>query len=596
MDSSNYRLVNSASELAAAAAELSEHAAVGFDTETTALDPYRGRMRLMQFSAPGGAAYIIDLDRFRKGDGTPDRDALAPLRGLLAAPRPVKVAHNAKFDAKWTKRQLDTELGGIFDTMLASQLVSAGESEDRHSLAAVAARYLDETVDKSEQLSDWGGELSATQLEYAARDAALMLPLRERLIELLRRDELVEVAQLEFQCVLPVACLELAGIFLDKERWREQLAIVEKRRAILAEELQVMLAEESSQQSFFGPTRNDINLDSHVQLTKALKRVLPGVELPNSTRNWKLQPLAAEHKVIEVLLEYRTVQKALTSYGENILNEINPVTGRIHANFHQIGAPTGRFACTNPNVQQVPHAVEYRRCFRAPAGRKLVIADYSQIELRILAHVTEDKGFIDAFNSGADLHRVTAAQVFNTPLEEVTREQRDFAKRLNFGVVYGIGAQRFSMMTGIPLTEAESILARYFQTYRGLDAWLRDAARKAVRERTARTMAGRLARFNFDAEDRQAASLAQRNGKNMPIQGASADILKRALRLLHDRLKETTARLVNIVHDEIVVEADAAGVEEIARTVEEAMCAAGEEYVTRVPVKVETEIADEWVK
>jgi DNA polymerase-1 len=594
MDSSTYRLVNGRAELASAVAELSEQAAVGFDTETTALDPYRGRMRLMQFSAPGGVAYIIDLDGFRRSDGAPDLDALAPLCRLLAAPRPVKVAHNAKFDAKWTKHLSGVELGGIFDTMLASQLVSAGESEDRHSLAAVAARYLDETVDKSEQRSDWSGELSASQLEYAARDAALMLPLRDRLIELLKRDELVRVAQLEFECVVPVACLELAGIFLDAARWREQLAIVEKRRAILAEELQVMLAEESSQQSFFGPVRNDINLDSHVQLTKALKR--RGIEVADGTRNWKLQPLAAEHEEIRVLLEYRTVQKALTSYGENILNEINPVTGRIHANFHQIGAPTGRFACTNPNVQQVPHAVEYRRCFRAPEGRKLVIADYSQIELRILAHVTEDKGFIDAFNSGADLHRVTAAQVFNTPLAEVTKEQRDFAKRLNFGVVYGIGAQRFSMMTGMPLAEAEGILARYFQTYRGLDTWLRDAARRAVRERTARTMSGRLARFNFDAEDRQAASLAQRNGKNMPIQGASADILKRALRLLHERLKETTARLVNIVHDEIVVEADAVEATEIARTVEEAMCAAGEEYVTRVPVKVETEVADEWVK
>jgi DNA polymerase-1 len=178
----------------------------------------------------------------------------------------------------------------------------------------------------------------------------------------------------------------------------------------------------------------------------------------------------------------------------------------------------------------------------------------------------------------------------------VTREQRDFAKRLNFGVVYGIGAQRFSMMTGIPLTEAEGILARYFQTYRGLDTWLRDAARRAVRERTARTLSGRLAKFNFDSEDRKAASLAQRNGKNMPIQGASADILKRALRLLHDKLKETGARLVNIVHDEIVVECEAPHCEEIARTVEAAMCAAGEEYVTRVPVKVETEIADECVK
>jgi DNA polymerase-1 len=595
MDSSNYSLVTTPAELNAAIAELSKHAVVGFDTETTALDPYKGRIRLVQFAAPDGAAYIIDLDCFRTGNGSiAQSDSLAPLRQLLAAVRPVKVAHNAKFDAKWTKHQLGAELSGIFDTMLASQIVSAGESEDRHSLAAVAARYLDVTVDKSEQLSDWSGKLSDAQLEYAARDAALMLPLRERLIELLKRDDLVRVAQLEFECVLPVACLELAGIFLDAARWREQIAIVKEKRKRLAEELSAMLAVGTVQGSLFENARADINLDSHTQLTAALKRL--NVPVPDSTRNWKLQPLAADYPVVAKLLDYRTVQKSLTSYGENILEEINPKTGRIHANFHQIGAPTGRFACTNPNVQQVPHAVEYRRCFRAEDGNKLVIADYSQIELRILAHVTEDKGFIDAFNSGADLHRVTAAQVFNTPLEEVTKEQRDFAKRLNFGVVYGIGAQRFSMMTGIPLTEAESILARYFQTYRGLDTWLREAARKAVRERTARTMSGRLARFNFDAEDRQAASLAQRNGKNMPIQGASADILKRALRLLHDKLKETTARVVNIVHDEVVVECEAAQGTEIARVVEEAMCAAGEEYVTRVPVKVETEIADEWVK
>jgi intein/homing endonuclease len=171
-------------------------------------------------------------------------------------------------------------------------------------------------------------------------------------------------------------------------------------------------------------------------------------------------------------------------------------------------------------VQQVPHAIEYRRCFRAPEGRKLIISDYSQIELRILADFTGDKGFIDAFNSGADLHRVTAAQVFGVKLEDVTAEQRSFAKRLNFGVVYGIGAQRFATMTGLSQTEAEDILRRYFATYRQLDAWLRDAARQAVRERTApRTVAGRLARFRFDSEDRQAVSLAQRNGKNTPIQG-----------------------------------------------------------------------------
>ncbi|MDQ3135014.1 MAG: DNA polymerase, partial [Acidobacteriota bacterium] len=404
-----------------------------------------------------------------------------------------------------------------FDTLLASQIVSAGNTEDRHSLAVVAERYLNQAIDKTEQVSDWGGELSEAQLSYAARDAAVMLPLRDALIKRLKSEDLVRVAQLEFECVLPIAALELAGIFLDAARWREQIEVVKTRREKLAGDLQEMLAEGTAQGSLFANVRTDINLDSHTQLTAALKRL--NVPVPDSTRNWKLQPLAAEWPVVAKLLEYRTMQKSLTSYGENILGEINSHTGRIHANFHQIGAPTGRMACTSPNIQQVPHAVEYRRCFRAPAGRKLLISDYSQIELRILAHVTEDKGFIEAFNSGADLHRVTAAQVFNVPLEGVTREQRDFAKRLNFGVVYGIGSQRFSMMTGLPLTEAESIMARYFQTYRGLDAWLRDAARKAVRERQARTLSGRLAKFNFDAEDRQATSLAQRNGKNMPIQG-----------------------------------------------------------------------------
>jgi DNA polymerase I-like protein with 3'-5' exonuclease and polymerase domains len=516
MSATDYRLVTTSDELRSTAEELKQHGAIGFDTETTDLDPYQGRLRLIQLAAPDGVR-IIDLNHFADGD-LKNGDALAPLRELLAAQRPVKIAHNAKFDAKWTKHTLGVELGGLFDTLLASQIVSAGDMEERHGLEAVAARYLNETIDKGEQLSDWSGELSETQLEYAARDASVLPPLREKQIEKLKADALLRCAQLEFECVLPVAAIELSGIYLDKDRWREQLSVVEKKRAELAEQLQNMLAEESMQGSLFGgPTRVDINIDSHVQLTRALKRL--GIEVPDSTRNWKLQPLAEKHEEIKTLLEYRTVQKALTSYGENILNEISPVTGRIHADFRQIGAPTGRFSCNNPNIQQVPHSYEYRRCFRAPEGRKLIISDYSQIELRILADFTGDQGFVDAFNSGADLHKVTAAQVFGVPLENVTREQRDFAKRLNFGVVYGIGAQRFSTMTGLSLNQAEDILRRYFATYRQLDAWLRDAAQRAVRERTARTASGRLARFRFDSEDRQAMSLAQRNGKNTPIQG-----------------------------------------------------------------------------
>jgi DNA polymerase-1 len=375
----------------------------------------------------------------------------------------------------------------------------------------------------------------------------------------------------------------------------EQLNIVGERRAEVANELQEMLGEGVAHASLFGPARANINLDSQQQVTESLTRL--GIPLPDSTRNWKLQPLAAQYPVVAKLLEYRTMQKALTSYGQNMIDFINPKTGRLHADFRQIGAPTGRFACTNPNIQQVPHAPEYRRCFTGyPEGRQLVIADYSQIELRILAERSGDRGFIDAFNSGADLHRVTAAQVFNVEQDQVTGDQRSFAKGLNFGVVYGIGAQRFAMMTGMSVSEAEDVLRRYFATYRKLDTYLRESANRAVSDKQARTASGRLVRFNFDASDRQQVSMTQRNGKNAPIQGTSADILKRALRLLNDELRPTTGRIVNIIHDEIVVEVDESESEDVARKVERAMVTAGEEYVQTVPVKVEFHIASEWAK
>jgi DNA polymerase I-like protein with 3'-5' exonuclease and polymerase domains len=590
----NYRVLRTEEELRNAIESISSQPTLGLDTETTDLDPYTSRLRLIQLATPD-CVYIVDLDAFGTGDFARN-EALAPLRRLLAAPRPIKIAHNSKFDAKFIKHNLGVDLGGLFDTLLASQLVSAGDIEERHGLETVASRYLNESVDKSERLSNWNFELSEAQLEYAARDAAVLLPLREKLIERLKAESLVKVAQLEFECVQTVVDIELTGFYMHKDRWLEQLGIVEKRRVELAEQLQEVLAEESNQGSLFGgPQREEINLDSHQQLTHALNRL--GIPVPDSTRNWKMQPLAAQYPIIATLLEYRTVQKALTSYGENMIELINPLTKRLHADFRQIGAPTGRFSCTNPNIQQVPHALEYRRCFSGyPEGRKLVIADYSQIELRILAEFSGDRGFIGAFNSGADLHRVTASEVFSTSLEQVSKEQRDFAKRLNFGVVYGIGAQRFALMTGLTVPDAENVLRRYFGTYRQLDSYLRDAASRAVTDRQARTASGRLVRFRYDESDRQQISMTQRNGKNTPIQGTSADILKRALKLLREELRDTSAQIVNIIHDEIVVEVDANEAQSVAATVERVMCDAGQEYLRTVPVKVETAIADEWVK
>ena len=586
-----FQLITDAEGIRKTCRELAGERYIGFDTETTELDPYRGDLRLVQFST-GKSTYVIDLKAFGSNGELRANPDLDPLRGLLSDSSKIKIAHNAKFDAKWVRHHLGAELNGIFDTFLASQLIAAGDSERRHSLADVAQFFTGTELDKSEQVSDWSGELSQSQIEYAAKDAAIMVPLREQVEERLRNDDLMRAAQLEFDCIMPIAEMELNGFYLDEGRWREQLDRVKVEQERAADELQDMLSAGVAQATLFG--RAEINLDSQQQVTDALLNL--GVPVPESTRAWQLQPLAEKYPVVAKLLEYRAVAKSLSSFGENILEFIEPKTGRIHADFRQIGAPTGRFSCSNPNLQQIPHEQQYRRCFRAAEGRKLVIADYSQIELRILAEFSDDSNFIKAFASGQDFHTTTASQVFGVQPADVTADQRSFAKRLNFGVVYGIGASRFGLMTGLSQNDAENTMRKYFGTYRGLDSYLRESGTNVITKRVARTASNRMLRLRFDETDRQQISSARRYGVNMPIQGTSADILKRALRILHDSLRGTSGRLVNIVHDEVIVECDAAEAQTISEILDRSMCAAGTEYLSKVPVNVDVHVADEWTK
>jgi len=567
-----FQLISDAESLKKACDELKGEAYLGFDVETTELDPYKGDLRLVQLS-DGKNTKVIDLKPFKDRGDLLTSAELAPLRDLLASNKQTKIAHNAKFDCKWVRHHLGAEVGSVYDTYLASILISAGEGERRHGLADVVQFFLGQTLDKTEQVSNWAAaELTTSQIEYAARDAAVMPEVREKLDDRIALDGLSTVLKLENECVMPIAEMELNGFYLDKERWREQLAVVTKAQAKFADELQDMLSAGVAQASLFG--RAEINLDSQAQVTDALVGL--GIPMPNTTRAWELQPLAEKYPPVAKLLEYRAVAKAMSSFGENILEFIEPATGRIHADFRQIGAPTGRFSCSSPNLQQIPHEQEYRRCFTAPEGRSLVIADYSQIELRILADFSEDKSFIQAFESGQDFHAATAAQIFGIAEADVSTDQRSFAKRLNFGVVYGLGASRFAMMTGLTQTQAEDTLRRYFSTYPRMDEWLRVQSKNVLTERSARTRSGRMARMSFDENDRGSIGSAQRYAKNMPIQGTSADILKRALRLLHDDIRETSAKLVNIVHDEIIVECDAAESEQTVKILESAMLRAGE--------------------
>lgn len=586
-----FELVRDADGVTVACEELSREPFLGLDTETTELDPYKGDIRLIQLSN-GRKSFVFDMLPFRNG-GLKENEALTPLRELIASNAQTKILHNAKFDAKWIGHHLGCEIGSVFDTYLASQVIAAGERDRRHGLADVAQFFTGTTLDKTEQVSDWNApELSASQIEYAARDAAVLPPLREQMVDRLKNDELERVAQLEFECVVPIAQMELNGFAVDQPLWRERLDKVKKEQANTADQLQDLLSAGVSQASLFG--RAEINLDSQQQVVDALLNL--GIPVPETTRAWQLQPLAEEYPVVAKLLEYRGVQKAVTSFGENFLEFVEPKTGRLHADFRQIGAPTGRFSCSEPNLQQVPHDNEYRKCFRSPEGRKLVIADYSQIELRILAEFSGDEKFIEAFISGADFHKITAAQVFNVKPDDVSDEQRSFAKRLNFGIVYGVGASRFGMMTGLSQNDAESTMRRYFSTYRKLDAYLRDSATRVTTDRTARTASGRLLKLSFDETDRQAVGAARRYGVNMPIQGTSADILKLALRRLHDAIRGTSAKLVNIVHDEIIVECDDADQEATAMALGQSMSEAGAEFVRSVPIKIDARVADSWAK
>ena len=579
-----FTLVNNEPTLEQALGASSRHQVIGVDTETTSLDPLRGRVRLLQLATPE-QNFVIDLFQFAALEHL-------GLRELLSSPQPIKTLHNAKFDVKMLLHHFDLEMRGLFDTLLASQLIGAGRNEGGHGLAAVSDRHLGELVDKSLQMSDWSGPLADTQYEYAAKDAALMLPLYAKLSARLYELNLTEVANLEFECVLPIAAMELSGMALDANCWRRLVVDLERAHELLSDELKRELAAGIPQLTLFGEPPN-INLDSPPQVMEALGHM--GIKI-EGTRSWQLQPLAKEHPAIEKLLEYRSVQKLLSSYGLALLEHINPDTGRVHADFRQMGATGGRMSCSDPNLQQVPNTPEYRACFRAPAGRKLVIADYSQIELRILADWSQDTALVKALLSGEDLHCVTASQMFGIALEEVSKEQRAAAKQLNYGIMYGLGAPGLGARIGCSLEEAEILLRKYFDAYSGVAAFLRDAADRAVTDRESRTRSGRLIYFSFDANDRTQVGATQRLGKNAPIQGSSADIIKRALALLYEALKPIGASIVNCVHDEIVIEVAEAEAEECAAILDREMIAAAREFISSVPVTVDISIGDAWLK
>jgi DNA polymerase-1 len=515
---------------------------------------------------------------------------LSPLENALQG-GPVKALHNSKFDHAFLWAEQGISLFPIFDTMLAAQLLDGGEYGPSYALEAVAERYLDETVDKTARGEDWSGELSKAQLEYAARDAAILLPLHERLKGALEAEKLGLVSEIEFGAVAAISEMELAGIKLDVARWKELEKTVRERRDEKALELEAQFPPPEGVLPLegLGP---QLNLNSPQQITDAFRTL--GIELPD-TRVWTL--LKVDHPAAKLLLEYRELQKKLGTYLETYAGFIHPKTGRIHANFLQCRVPTGRLACTTPNIQQIPHEDEFRRCFVAEEGNVLVIADYSQIELRILAEVSDDPGFVRAFQEGEDLHRVTAATMFGVDKGVVTKEQRSAAKRINFGLAYGRGPKSLSAQIGTDEDRARELIDEYFANYPKVQKYLQDAANEAMRTHTLRTLSGRVRKFgNTSGLSSMERGALRREAMNFPVQGAAADIAKLALGYVRRELEDLDAHLVNCIHDEFVVECAQEAAPEVSQRMKDAMVRAGEKLLKKVPVEVEVAVSRDWTK
>jgi DNA polymerase I-like protein with 3'-5' exonuclease and polymerase domains len=579
----DYRVIDTLDQLTTWVNQV-DAAVIGLDIETTSLDPHLGDIRLIQFAEPGKPAVIVDLQRL-------DGDPRPVLNRVLGGPA-KKVLQNAKFETAWLGLKGYDLRGPIYDTMIAHQLLTVGHFSAAN-LQEMAKKYLDEHLPKENQASDWSGPLTDEQLQYAARDAVVVLDIRDKQIPRLKDAGLIDVAGLEFAAIAPIAAMQVKGLRFDWDRVHDLVdQLVTDREAALAKFL-AELNQAATQADELAPGIDgsvSFNPNSPTQLKNVLKAVGIPVE---STDQKKLQLIADRYPLLQPYLEWKKLQTSVSS-ASKLEDHRHPVTGRVHTQFWQLKADSGRMTSSEPNVQNLPRATGFRSCVTPAAGYRFIVADYSQIELRIAAQVAPDDRMIAAYRDGEDLHRLTAALVNDVPLEQVTKAQRQSAKAVNFGLIYGMGAKglkdyaKSSYGVELTLDEATRFRTKYFEAYAGLARWHRQLDAKLRGGSVyARTLSGRR-RF-LQAKDRKLTTMA-----NTPVQGLGADILKVALALTHDRLRGLDAYLVNTVHDEIVVEAEASIADQVKDIVTTAMVEAGERFLTAVPVLVEVGICSDW--
>lgn len=568
-----------------------------FDRDKPAFDPSNGaRMRTAQWATPAGDVYVFDLYRVDKF-----------LMRRMFPNKFLCVIQNAKFEYKYLMHELGIySYGPMWDTMIAGQIINRGRVTGQDfvsvSLEALAERELGVSLPKDEQASQWYKvELSDSQIEYAARDAMVVLPLYQKQREKLKEQKQVRVAELEFATTPVLALMELNGLPLSIDKWNEVCAETEKEIDEISQELWKLLG---TQNTLFDGV-STLNLDSKDQIKAAFERV--GIKIPMHpetnvpTVSAKLLEDQRDRREVDLYIKYVGLSKRLTSYGRNWADKINPYTGHIHCQLKQIGAETGRMACGDPNLMQIPKQNKYRNCFEAPEGWVFIDNDYSQCELRILAEYCRDPNLLQAFDSDEDLHRYTAHLLYKVPLENVQDKERSISKNMNFLMVYGGGAKKLATQAGISEAIAEQTMDYYLrQVYPGMGQWLETQARNVLDGLRAYTMTGRTRQYIGDLSDKKLKSKFQRNAKNMPIQGTNADITKLALVFIYRKLVQYKLiehiKLLVPIHDEILIMAKLAYVSIAQRLLTEAMLDAERQYLRRVPSKVDSVITRVWCK
>jgi DNA polymerase I-like protein with 3'-5' exonuclease and polymerase domains len=558
----SYLLAREPSCLQTVRAALDESVLVGVDLETTGLDPRADRVRLLSLATDRGT-YLIECFAVDP----------APLFEQLAERE--LVFHNGAFDLSFLTR-VGFVPGVVHDTMLRSQLLAAGTNE-RHTLATCVQRELRRSLDKTEQRSDWSGALTAAQLAYAALDVEVLLPLYRAQQAKLAEVGLAAVARIEERCLPTLVWMARHGVALNRERWQALARAAAEEADRLRPELDRAAPPKPGE--LFDASWN---WDSPGQAMQAL--TLAGCALEDTADE---NLAAADHPLAQLLRRYRLARKRATTYGGDWLAHVAP-DGRVYPSWRQLGAASGRMSCSSPNMQQLPRG-EYRGCVVAPSRRVLVKADYSQIELRIAAKVSGDRALLEAYQRGEDLHTRTARSVLG--IEDVTKQDRQLAKALNFGLLYGMGARGFRAYAkgnyGLDLTEEEAGRYRqaFFNAYPGLAAWHRRVRSRRTTE--TRTLAGRRRLLNDKTPDT--------HRLNTPVQGTGADGLKQALALLWERHDQCPGAFpVLAVHDEIVVECDAGRAEVVSAWLRQAMLDGMAPLVEPVPVEVEVKVSANW--